>query len=94
MAEEWTGLTDAGNEVVEALLGEERVLQASEVELQHAGHRVDVSVALLVNQRVVTCRWGGGGVNDEQAARGASGKGVRGGLTSLKGVLDVVDLHL
>lgn len=54
------GLTDTGNEVVEAFLGEQRVLQATEVELQHAGHRVDVVVAFLVNQRVVTCMGGGG----------------------------------
>lgn len=47
-------LTDAGDEVIEPFLWKQRVLQTPEVELQHPGHRVDVMVALLVNQRVVT----------------------------------------
>jgi len=42
-------LTDAGNEVVKPVLGEDGILQASEVELQDARHRVDVTAALLVN---------------------------------------------
>lgn len=50
------GLTDTGNEVVEAIFWKQRVFQSSEVKLQHSGHRVDVMVALLVNQRVVTLR--------------------------------------
>lgn len=47
-------LTDAGDQVIEPFLWEQRVLQTPEVELQHPGHWVDVMVALLVNQRVVT----------------------------------------
>lgn len=47
-------LTDAGNEVVEPVLWKQRVLQTPEVQLQHPGHRVDVVVALLVYERVVT----------------------------------------
>lgn len=48
-------LTDAGHEVVKSVLGKQRVLQTPEVELQHASHRVDIVVTLLINQRVVTC---------------------------------------
>lgn len=48
-------LTDGGDEVQKPLLGEQRVLQASEVQLQHSGHRVYVVVILVVNQRVFTC---------------------------------------
>ena len=55
MAEYSTVLTDAGDEVIKPFLGKQRVLQTSEVELQHSSHRVDVTVALLVNQRVITC---------------------------------------
>lgn len=47
-------LTDTGEEVVKPVLGEQRVLQTPEVELQHSGDRVDVVVALLIDQRVVT----------------------------------------
>jgi len=47
-------LTDADEQVVEPLLGEEGVLQTPEVQLEDAGHRVDVVVVLLVRQRVVT----------------------------------------
>lgn len=47
-------LTDAGDEVIKPVLGKQRILQTPEVELQHASHRVDVVVALLINQRVIT----------------------------------------
>ena len=46
-------LTDAGQQVVEPLLGEEGVLQTPEVQFENAGHRVDVMVVLLISQRVV-----------------------------------------
>lgn len=49
-------LTDAGDEVVEAFLWKQRIFQTPEVKLQHSGHRVDVMVAFLVHQRVVTWR--------------------------------------
>lgn len=51
-------LTDTGDEVVEAIFRKQRVLQPSEVQLQHSGHRVNVMVAFLVNQRVVTLKGG------------------------------------
>lgn len=57
--QETLALTDAGDEVVKSFLGEQRVLQTPEVELQHACHRVDIMVVLLVRQRVVT--WSRGG---------------------------------
>lgn len=51
-------LTDAGDEVIEPVLGKQRVLQTPEVELQHSSHRINVMVAFLVNQRIVTCMRG------------------------------------
>lgn len=47
-------LTDAGDEVIKPVLGKQRVLQTPEVELQHSSHRINVMVAFLVNQRIVT----------------------------------------
>lgn len=47
-------LTDAGEQIVEPLFGEQRVLQTPEVELENAGHRVDVMIVLIVCQRVVS----------------------------------------
>ena len=47
-------LTDTGDEVVKPFLREQWVLQTPEVELQYSSHRVDVMVALLINQRVIT----------------------------------------
>lgn len=87
-------LTDAGDEVVEPLLWKQRVLQTPEVKLQHSGHRVDVVVALLVDQRVVA--W----TTDTQRRLTTTTTTTTitrpSGdlLTSLEGVLDVVDLHL
>lgn len=46
-------LTDAGDEIVELLLWEKRVVQVTEVHFQHARHRVNVMVILLVSQGVV-----------------------------------------
>lgn len=46
-------LTDAGDEIVELLLGEKRVVQVAEVHFQHARYRVNVMVVLLVSQGVV-----------------------------------------
>jgi len=94
---DWSVLTDAGDEVIEPLLGEQRVLQAPEVKLQHSSHRVDVVVALLVNQRVVTWTT----AKSESATPplphptlSVTRPPRRTLLTSLEGVLDVVDLHL
>lgn len=47
-------LTDGGDEVQEAFLWEERVLQSSEVKLEHSSHRVDVMLILVVNQGIFT----------------------------------------
>lgn len=91
----WTSsatLTDAGDEVVEPVAGEERVPQAAEVQLQDPGHRVDVTVAFLVDQRVVTWTRERAHVKSRDERRTASR--VNDELTSLEGVLDVIDLHL
>ena len=45
--------TDGGEEVIEPLFGEEWVLKPPEVELEHASHRVNVMVVLLICQGVV-----------------------------------------
>lgn len=50
------GLTDTLQQLGVAVVREERRLQAPEVELQHAGHRVQVTLA--VRQRIVSCRGG------------------------------------
>lgn len=47
-------LTDCGDQIKEALLGEKRVLQPSEIQLENASHRVDVMIALIINQWVLT----------------------------------------
>lgn len=47
-------LTDGGDQIQEALLGEKRVLQPSEIQLENASHRVDVMIALIINQWVLT----------------------------------------
>ncbi len=47
-------LTDGGDQIQEALLGENRVLQPSEIQLENASRRVDVMIALIINQWVLT----------------------------------------
>lgn len=47
-------LTDAGHQVVEDVLGEERVLQAPEVQLQDASYGVHVMVILVPSQGVLS----------------------------------------
>lgn len=47
-------LTDAGHQVVEDVLGEERVLQPPEVQLQDAGYGVHVVVILVPSQGVLS----------------------------------------
>lgn len=47
-------LTDAGHQVVEDVLGEERVLEAPEVQLQDAGYGVHVVVILVPSQGVLS----------------------------------------
>lgn len=47
-------LTYAGQELTEPLFREQRVFQAAEVELQNSSHRVDVVIALVVSQGVVS----------------------------------------
>lgn len=48
-------LTDAGEQIIEPLFGEERVLQAPEVKFENASHRIDVMIVLIIRQRVVSC---------------------------------------
>lgn len=47
-------LTDGRNEVQETLFREERVLQSSEIQLQHSRHWVDVMLVLVVYQGIFT----------------------------------------
>lgn len=47
-------LTDTGNQVVKPFLRKEGVFQPTEVELEDAGHRVNVVVALVIGQRIFT----------------------------------------
>lgn len=47
-------LTDAGQQIIEPLFGEKRVLQTTEVKFENAGHWVDVMIILIVRQRVVS----------------------------------------
>lgn len=47
-------LTDAGQQVIEPLFGEKRVLQTTEVKFENASHRVDVMIVLIIRQRVVS----------------------------------------
>ena len=47
-------LTDAGHQVVEDVLGEERVFQPPEVQLQDAGYGVHVVVILVPSQGVLS----------------------------------------
>lgn len=52
--EQACALTDAGQQVTEPLFGEKRVFQSAEVELQNSSHRVDVVIALVVSQGVIS----------------------------------------
>lgn len=45
-------LTNGGDEIQEAFLREERVLQASEVQLQNPGHWVYIMIILIINKWV------------------------------------------
>lgn len=47
-------LTDTGHQVVEDVLGEERVVQPPEVKLQDASYGVHVMVILVPSQGVLT----------------------------------------
>lgn len=47
-------LTDGRDEIQEALFWEERVLQSSEIQLQHSCHWVNVMLILVVNQGIFT----------------------------------------
>lgn len=47
-------LTDAREQIIEPLLGEQRVLQTTEVQFEDAGNRVDVMIVLLVRQGIVS----------------------------------------
>lgn len=47
-------LTDAGQQIIEPLFGEKRVLQTTEVKFENASHRVDVVIILIIRQRVVS----------------------------------------
>lgn len=47
-------LTDTGHQVVEDVLGEERVLQPPEVKLQDTGYGVHVVVVLIPSQGVLS----------------------------------------
>lgn len=47
-------LTDAGEQIIEPLFGEERVLQTPEVKFENTSHRVDVMIILIIRQRVVS----------------------------------------
>ena len=47
-------LTGGGDELEEQLLGEQGVLKTPEVQLQDPGYRVDVVVALIVHQGVLS----------------------------------------
>lgn len=47
-------LTDGRDEVQEALLWENRVLQSSEVQLQHPRHWVDIKLILVINQGILS----------------------------------------
>lgn len=87
-------LTDAGDEVIKSFLWKQRVLQTPKVELQHPGHRVDVVVALLVNQRVITWKTDRTSLTTSKSTTCQSPDPSGDLLTSLEGVLDVVDLHL
>lgn len=47
-------LTDTGNQIMKDVLGEERVLQPSEVELQNSCYWIHVMVILIPSQRIFT----------------------------------------
>lgn len=47
-------LTDAGQQLIEPLFGEKRILQTTEVKFEDASHRVDVMIILIIGQRVVS----------------------------------------
>lgn len=47
-------LTDAGEQVIEPLFGEQRVLQTPEVKFENASHWIDVMIVLIIRQRVVS----------------------------------------
>lgn len=47
-------LTDAGQQIIEPLFGEKRVLQTAEVKFENASHRVDVVIILIIRQWVVS----------------------------------------
>lgn len=48
-------LTGCGYEVEETFFREQWVFQPSKIQLQHASHRVDVVITLIIHQRVLTC---------------------------------------
>jgi len=52
--EEESLLTDTRNEVVKPFLRKEGVFQPTEVQFQNTGHRVNIMVALVIGQRILT----------------------------------------
>lgn len=94
----WMWLTDGRDKVQEPLLWEERVLQSSEVQLQYPCHRVDIVLILVINQGIFTwlkMSW----VSNYVFCWGTWKQGiwchtVSAGLTPLKWVFNIIDLHL
>lgn len=76
----WGRLTDTGYEVMEDFLGEEGVVQASEVELQNASDGVHVVIILIPRQRVLTYRQRGKGGGRREKKKEEKGKTFGGGL--------------
>lgn len=76
---------------MEHILGEEGLIQSSKVQLQNASDGIHVVVILVSCQRILTFP------RTSRKTRSNTRKLLPAGsehLTSLKGVLDVVDLHL
>lgn len=96
-------LTHGGDEVLEAFLWKERVLQASKVQLEHPRHWVYIVLILVVNQRILTwlrrtLQWrrltSWKCVLSCFSTVTATGGLHHGTLTSLKWVFNVVDFHV
>lgn len=47
-------LTDAGEQIIEPLFGEKRVLQTTEIKFEDASHWVDIMIVLIIRQWVIS----------------------------------------
>lgn len=47
-------LTDAGEQIIEPLFGEKRVLQTTEIQFEDTSYWVDVMVVIIIGQWVVS----------------------------------------